>query len=131
MSVHSKSKVAAIQFGIMSPDEIRRRSVVQVTSIGLYEGENSVAGGLFDPRMGVLDYGKLCPTDGLNSHDCPGYFGHIELAMPVFNIQFMKYITGTMKCVCHGCGKLLVDPSDHTVAKILQRKKGIARFSAM
>lgn len=90
MSVHTQSKVAAIQFGIMSPDEIRRRSVAHITSIGLYEGENSVVGGLFDPRMGVLDYGKLCPTDGLNSHDCPGYFGHIELALPVFQIQFMK-----------------------------------------
>lgn len=131
MAVHTKSKVAAIQFGIMSPDEIRRRSVVQVTSIGLYEGENSVAGGLFDPRMGVLDYGKLCPTDGLNSHDCPGYFGHIELATPVFQIQFMKQIIGTLKCVCHSCARLVVDTSDHNVVKIQQRKKGISRFSAM
>lgn len=86
MATVDYSRVAAIQFGIMSPDEIRRRSVAQITSIGLYEGENSVVGGLFDPRMGVLDYGKLCPTDGLNSHDCPGYFGHIELSLPVFHI---------------------------------------------
>lgn len=131
MAVHSISKVAAIQFGIMSPDEIRRRSVVQITSIGLYEGDNSVAGGLFDPRMGVLDYGKLCPTDGLNSHDCPGYFGHIELASPVFHIQFMKYIIGTLRCTCHSCARLMVNLSDTAISKIQSRKKGIARFTAM
>ena len=95
----------------MSPDEIRRRSVAEISSIGLYEGENSVVGGLFDPRMGVLDYGKLCPTDGLNSHDCPGYFGHIELALPVFHNQFMKQIIGTLKCVCWKCSRVIV-PTD-------------------
>ena len=33
---------------------------------------------LFDPRMGVLDPGLICPTDGLNYMETPGYFGHIE-----------------------------------------------------
>ena len=131
MAAVDYSKVAAIQFGIMSPDEIRRRSVTHITSIGLYEGENSVVGGLFDPRMGVLDYGKLCPTDGLNSHECPGYFGHIELALPVFQIHFIKQIIGTLKCVCHSCSKLLVSMDDPMTVKIQQRKSGIARFSSM
>lgn len=131
MSVHTQSKVAAIQFGIMSPDEIRRRSVAHITSIGLYEGENSVVGGLFDPRMGVLDYGKLCPTDGLNSHDCPGYFGHIELALPVFQIQFMKQIIGSLKCICHNCSKLVLKEDSLVAHKYVMRKRGIARFSAM
>ena len=39
---------------------------------------------LFDPRMGVLDPGFICPTDGLNYMETPGYFGHLELARPVF-----------------------------------------------
>ena len=131
MSTHTHSKVAAIQFGIMSPDEIRRRSVAEISSIGLYEGENSVVGGLFDPRMGVLDYGKLCPTDGLNSHDCPGYFGHIELALPVFHNQFMKQIIGTLKCVCWKCSRVIVPTDTPAVQTMFQRKKGITRFSAM
>jgi len=68
--------------------------------------------------MGVLDYGKLCPTDGLNSHECPGYFGHIELALPVFQIHFIKQIIGTLKCVCHSCSKLLVSMDDPMTVKI-------------
>ena len=41
---------------------------------------NQKIGGLFDPRMGVLEPGFICPTDGLNYMETPGYFGHIELA---------------------------------------------------
>ena len=46
-----------------------------------------------DPRMGVLEPGFICPTDGmLNYMETPGYFGHIELARPVFYIQYFTQI---------------------------------------
>ena len=51
-----------------------------------------VIGGLFDPRMGVLEPGLICPTDGYTYIDTPGYFGHIELARPVFAIQHIKEV---------------------------------------
>ena len=42
--------------------------------------------------MGVLEPGILCPTDGLSYMESPGYAGHIELARPVFYIQYMPTI---------------------------------------
>jgi DNA-directed RNA polymerase II subunit RPB1 len=38
--------------------------------------------------MGTMDkFGGICTTDGANMHDCPGYFGHIELAQPVYHCK--------------------------------------------
>ena len=54
-------------------------------------------GGLFDPRMGVLEPGLICPTDGLDYMETPGYFGHIELARPVFLYSIFEYYYETFK----------------------------------
>ena len=51
-------KVSAVQFSLMSPDEIRRRSVAEIYTNETYDGDIPKTGGLFDPRMGVLDHGK-------------------------------------------------------------------------
>ena len=59
------SKVIGIQFGILSPDDIRNTSVAEITSRDTYENNRPKIGGLFDPRMGVLEPGLVCPTDGL------------------------------------------------------------------
>jgi len=74
------SKVIGIQFSILSPEEIRKNSVVEVTSRDTYNNNSikPVPGGLFDTRMGVLEHGIICPTDGYTYIDTPGYFDHIE-----------------------------------------------------
>ena len=41
--------------------------------------------------------------------ECPGHFGHIELARPVFHAGFMVKIKKIIECVCFSCGKLKVD----------------------
>ena len=86
------SKVIGIQFSICSPEEIRKGSVVEITSKDTYVNNKPAIGGLFDPRMGVLEPGIICPTDGLDYIQTPGYGGHIELARPVFYIQFLNQV---------------------------------------
>lgn len=101
--------VVGIQFGLMSPEEIRRRSVVEIKTTDTYNGNEPAVEGLFDERMGVLEQGKICPTDGLNNKMCPGYFGHIELATPIFHYQFIsRYITKILECICFRCSKLRI-----------------------
>ena len=114
--------IVGIQFGVFSPDEVVRRSVVEVTSHVAIEGK---IGGLFDPRMGVLENGKLCRSCGLNNHNCPGHFGHYKLARPVYYIQFFKLIMKILRCVCVKCGKLRIDKSRY---KHLLRLKGEGRW---
>jgi DNA-directed RNA polymerase II subunit RPB1 len=117
--------VVGIQFGIFSPDEIVRRSVVEITSQATYDGNEPKIGGLFDPRMGVLENGKVCRSCGQTNHGCPGHFGHYRLARPVFFIQFHETIRKVLRCVCIRCGKLRIDKNKHQ--RILKRR-GEARF---
>ena len=107
------SKIIGIQFSILSPEEIRKNSVVEVTSGDTYINNKPVPGGLFDTRMGVLEPGIICPTDGYTYIDTPGYFGHIELARPVFFTQHLKEIMKISKCVCFKCSKLLINKAQH------------------
>ena len=124
-------KVGGVQFSILSPDEIRRRSVAEIYTNETYDGDIPKTGGLFDPRMGVLDHGKKCPTDELDNRHCPGYFGHIELAKPVFHIHFLKYTVKTLQSVCCRCSKLLISPKSEELIKIIKTKKGVNRFLAV
>jgi DNA-directed RNA polymerase II subunit RPB1 len=122
-------KVIGVQFSIMSPEEIRRRSVVEVTKPETFSGNVPVNNGLFDIHMGVLDNGKFCKTDGLNNRFCPGYFGSIELAMPVFYIHFMNYIIKTLENICYRCGSiLLTDEDKEEITRTLAKKKGYKRY---
>jgi DNA-directed RNA polymerase II subunit RPB1 len=107
------SRIIGVQFSMLSPEEIRKNSVVEVTSRDTYINNKPVVGGLFDPRMGVLEPGIICPTDGFTYIDTPGYFGHIELARPVFFIQHIKEIMKISKCVCFKCSKLLLNKNRH------------------
>jgi DNA-directed RNA polymerase beta' subunit len=117
--------IVGIQFSIFSPDEIERRSVVEITSQATYEGNEPKIGGLFDPRMGVLDNGKVCRSCGQTNHGCPGHFGHYRLTRPVYYIQFLPMIMNVLKCVCIRCSKLLIDKDLH---KGVLGRRGEARW---
>ncbi len=104
----TNSKIIGLQFSLLSPEEIRRGSVAEITSKEAYINNKPVINGLFDPRMGVLEPGYVCPTDGLDYMQTPGYFGHIELARPVFYIQHFNTIKKILRCVCFKCSKLLI-----------------------
>ena len=102
------SKIVGIQFSILSPEEIRKGSVAEITSRDTYVNNKPVVGGLFDPRMGTLEPGIICPTDGLDYMQTPGYFGRIELARPLFYLQYLTTVTKILRCVCFKCSKLLI-----------------------
>jgi DNA-directed RNA polymerase II subunit RPB1 len=104
---HAK-RIIGIQFSILSPDEIRKGSVAEISNRESYVNNKPVINGLFDPRMGVLEPGLICPTDGLDNMQTPGYFGHIELAKPLFYIQYLNTIIKIARCICVKCSKLLI-----------------------
>ncbi|NBO56221.1 MAG: hypothetical protein EBU84_16885, partial [Actinobacteria bacterium] len=117
--------IVGIQICVFSPEEIERRSVVEITNAGTYEGTEPKIGGLFDPRMGVLDNGKECRSCGQTNHKCPGHFGHFRLARPVYYIQFLPFVQNILSCVCIRCSKLLVDKN---FRKHYLKRRGEARY---
>ena len=65
---------------------------MSVTDGGVRFPESSEMGkpkinGINDPRQGVTDRFSRCQTCAGNMNDCPGHFGHVELAKPVFHIR--------------------------------------------
>ena len=108
------SKIIGIQFSILSPHEIQKGSVAEIVNRDTHVNNKPVIGGLFDPRMGVLDPGYICPSDGLDYVETPGYFGHINLARPVFYIQYLTTIMKILRCVCIKCSKLLIDKEKYS-----------------
>jgi len=120
LAVQNVSSIIGIQFSIMSPEEIRKSSVAHITDRNTYDNNRPVIGGPFDSRMGVLEPGLICPTDGLDYMQTPGYFGHIELARPVFYIQYLTTVRKILGCVCIKCSKLLI--SKETNSRFMEMK---------
>jgi DNA-directed RNA polymerase II subunit RPB1 len=122
--------ISSVQFSIMSPDEIRSRSVVEITKYETYDKDVPVVKGLFDIRMGSTEMGRICQTCGQKNIDCPGHFGHLELAKPVYHYHLIDQIPKILKCVCFNCSKLLIDKENNLVKNIL-KKNPKARFNEL
>jgi len=108
------AKIIGIQFSLLSTEEKRNSSVAEITKKDTITNGLLVTGGLLDSRMGVLENGKICPTDGLDYIQSPGYNGHIELAKPVLYTQYLREITQITKCVCFMCSKLLINKNKYS-----------------
>ena len=117
-----------IQFSLFSHQDIKRGSVADILTPDTYDANIPKNNGLFDHNMGSIDASIICPIDEKKAELCPGYFGKIDLALPVFNHHFITYIEKILKCVCFRCSNLLLDKSDPHVLKELEGKKGYNRF---
>ncbi|KAF8385669.1 ama-1, partial [Pristionchus pacificus] len=114
-------EVRRVQFGILSPDEIKRMSVASIEYAEVYENGKPKLGGLMDPRQGVIDRKGRCMTCAGNLADCPGHFAHMELAKPVFHIGFLTKSLKLLRCVCFYCSKLMLDKDNGRVKEILKK----------
>jgi DNA-directed RNA polymerase II subunit RPB1 len=121
-------KIQGVQFSIMSPEEIRSRSAVEITKYETYDKEYPVVKGLFDIRMGSTEMGKVCGTCHQKNINCPGHFGHLELAKPVYHYHLINMIPKILSCVCINCSKLLINKEDNLVQNILKKQPKI-RFN--
>ncbi len=134
MEKYAYKKINTIQFGIMSPKEIKEITTAKVVTPELYDKEGyPVDGGLMDIRMGVIDPGLRCKTCGGRLKECLGHFGYIELARPVIHISFITIIYNLLKCTCGSCGHILISKSDvrkikEDLDKIEEKQGLIARM---
>ncbi|CAG8507263.1 425_t:CDS:2 [Diversispora eburnea] len=104
-------RVKYVQFGILSPEEIKQMSIAQIEHPETMDesGHRPKQGGLLDPRMGTIDRNFKCQTCGEGMSECPGHFGHIELCKPVFHIGFLPKVKKILECICINCSKLKTD----------------------
>jgi len=70
--------------------------------------------GLMDLHLGVIDPGMRCKTCGQKASDCPGHFGHIELAKPVIHVGYTRLLRKLLRVSFRSCGRLLLSPEEIT-----------------
>jgi DNA-directed RNA polymerase II subunit RPB1 len=127
-----KVNIKSIQFGLLDPDEIRRFSVTQET---IHNGKRvpagisqttlrehtgtPIVGGLLDPRLG-------------DPKTTPGYFGHCELARPVYHISFIDTVISVLRCVSYKTSEPILDIDEMRVhLKGLVRKERLAKATEL
>ncbi len=100
--------IKSINFGLLSPQMIKKMATIEVTKAELYDNDGyPIEGGVMDPHLGVIDPGMRCRTCGGIMSDCIGHFGYIELVKPVIHILFVKQIYKLLSLTCFECGRLM------------------------
>ena len=123
MITHAPKKIGSIAFALLSPVEIREMSATKIITADTYDDDGyPIEMGLMDPRLGVIEPGLRCKTCGRTVGDCPGHFGHIDLAMPVIHVGFTKIIKNLLRSTCKACGRILLP--DEQVAQLKEQRKG-------
>ena len=98
-----------IRFGILSPEEIRKMSATKIVTADTYDEEGvQIPTGLMDPKLGTIEPGQRCATCGNRVEQCPGHFGHIELARPVVHVSYAKYLLKILRAICPKCSRLML-----------------------
>jgi len=102
-------RIGKISFGLISPQEFRRMSVVKIITADTYDDDGfPIEMGLMDPRLGVIDPGLRCRSCGGRPGECPGHFGHIDLIAPVIHVGFAKLIRKILRGICRDCSRLML-----------------------
>ncbi len=106
-------KISQINFGLLSPENIRKMSVTKIVTPDTYDEDGyPIEAGLMDPRLGVIDPGLRCRSCGSKGGDCQGHFGHINLARPVIHVGFADTIHKILRSTCSKCGRVLLTESE-------------------
>ncbi len=102
-----------IQFGLLSPDDIRKMSVTRIITADTYDEDGlPIDSGLMDGRLGTIEPGQTCKSCGNRVGECPGHFGHIELARPVIHVGFAKIIQKLLRAICRDCARLTLSDDE-------------------
>jgi DNA-directed RNA polymerase subunit A' len=109
----SPKRIGQIEFGLLSPKEIRTMSVRKIIWADTYDDDGfPYPQGLMDLNLGVIDPGLRCKTCDQKASECPGHFGHIELAKPVIHVGYTRLIRKLLRATCRSCSRLLLSPEE-------------------
>ena len=120
--------IRAIDFALLSPTEIRKYSVAEITQPETYDEDGMpVQGGLMDSRLGTLEPGQKCGTCGNTASRCPGHFGHVELAESVLHMAFVSDINKMIQATCRTCGRILLSQQELDAYRV--RLQNVTEFT--
>lgn len=102
-------KIESIKFSKLSETDIFKMGEVQVYRGQYYDNKKKpIENGLLDPRMGPPNKSSTCATCHGKFLSCPGHFGYLPLALPVYNVGYLGTIVDILKCICKSCARILL-----------------------
>lgn len=128
-----QSNIEKIEFCVFGNHEVKRYSVINdqfgINIPEAYDNNEPKQGGLLDKRLGITEYDMYCETCGLLANECPGHFGHTELAEEVFHYGYLVIVKDILNCICLNCSKLLITKDKHEIMETLGSSFGKNRFA--
>lgn len=110
MAEFDQSYIKSVSFSTYTESEKTKLCVKVVTTWQTCDDVGvPVPSGLSDTAMGSSDPGEVCLTCSLNGFECPGHFGLIKFALPVYNPVFFGALVSLLRGSCFIC--------HHTYAK--------------
>ncbi|KAA8544667.1 hypothetical protein F0562_019486 [Nyssa sinensis] len=106
-------KIKSIRFSMLSESDIYKAAEVQVWKGVYYDpSKKPIPHGLLDTRMGPANKLVFCATCNGDFRDCPGHYGYLTLALPVYNVGYLSTVVNILKCICKSCSRILLAEKD-------------------
>ena len=126
------NSIVSVDFSVLTNKDVKKYSAVSKDPFGIniaesYDNYEPKKGGLVDLRLGTCDPYLNCTTCGLNHIECPGHFGHTELAEPVYHFGFLNNLKTILQCICFKCTSILIEKDEKLLNRILNKKEKFRR----
>ena len=99
--------IQSVSFSMYTPEEERKVSVKHLTRWVTFDRlGRAQRDGLHDPALGPIDILERCETCAMSYDDCPGHYGHVELALPSFHPLLFNQLFKLLRICCFECAQL-------------------------
>eukprot|EP00158_Paraphelidium_tribonemae_P008575 Partr_v1_DN28614_c1_g2_i4_m50572 putative dna-directed RNA polymerase len=108
ISVPVDCEASQASFSFASSEDILKLSVKSLNNPETFDPVTNypTKGGLYDGALGPYDRSELCATCNLDSFSCPGHFGHVHLAVPLYHPLLFKHMFNLLRSTCFSCHHL-------------------------
>jgi len=104
------AEIGQVKFGFYSAAALRRAAPLEITEPKTFDATNSpTTNGLFDPRLGPVERGAVCPTCREVERNCHGHLGRIELPVPCYNPLLFQTVHKLLQVACTECRGFRLD----------------------
>ena len=101
------NNIRGVSFSFYTQEQERKVSVKHVTRWVTFDRlGRPQRDGLHDPALGPIDVLERCETCAMSYDDCPGHYGHVELALPSFHPLLFNQLYKLLRCCCFECSRL-------------------------
>ena len=106
---------ASIQFSVLRGSDLEKMSDVPISTRTMYSRHDNVTpmkNGVLYSRLGTNEKNGSCGTCNQGMTECPGHFGFLKLALPIFHVGYFKHTVAILQCICKTCSRVLLNEED-------------------